>query len=838
MELLAEHRTCPLRHCAPKRVLLALPGVLIAVAAGLPTANAQTAPDPALRVVDTLPEIVVTATRREQSLVDVPISVSALTQDSMDAKGIRDISDAVRFIPGISIDNSGTNALSIRGIASSGGAGTTGIYLDDTPIQVRSLGFDPDDTLPAVFDLERIEVLRGPQGTLFGAGAEGGAVRYIFTPPSVTKASSYIRSELAFTGSAPSAEVGVAAGAPLVKGVLGFRASAWIRHDAGWIDRENPFTHATVDARANRQDEAVLKAALLWQPSEELRVTPTVLYQDRRRHDLSGYWPTADGLDSAKFTSGQFEQIPNPDKYYLVSQKVEWDLPWADLVSNSAYFHRTEQTGYDGTEYDLSYFQSLGWPTSTPNLQFAHPGLYPLLTPAGPRLPASLWGYRSPAKITNLQENVSQELRLSSRQSTEQPIGSPFWTAGIFWELAKQDSREEIHDPGIDSLLSTLFQTTAQSAYGLGLLPGGISYLNYNRAHDRQVALFGEATIPLGNRWKLTLGERLSLTSFDLVHRADGPLNFGGVASSAGQSETASTPRASVLYQIAPKTTTYLSYSRGFRAGAANTPLPSYCGPDLAAIGYPNGAPAKYSSDNTTNYEAGWKTESSRTFTSEIALFYTRWKNIQQSLYVQGSCGLEFTDNLGEAVSKGLDMHAQAALGDSLTLEFSGGYTNARFASDTQKGSGSSAYVLARSGDAIAGQAAVGGGAGSSPPWTIAVGMEYSGQAFRFPVFGRVDFEYAARNPWLTPVQDSRTTGYDPFAFTLPSTRYWSVRGGIQQSQWELSAFVDNLLNSRTTTNYAHSSVDVANPGTPPGPLYTYFTFRPRTIGITFTRRN
>lgn len=142
-----------------------------------------------------LQEVIVTATRREEQLSKVPISVTALTQDAMDARGIKDFQDIARFTPGVSIDNSGTNAISIRGISSSAGAGTTGIYIDDTPIQMRNVGFNPEDTLPKTFDLDRVEILRGPQGTLFGAGAEGGAVRYIITQPSVSASSSNLRSE-------------------------------------------------------------------------------------------------------------------------------------------------------------------------------------------------------------------------------------------------------------------------------------------------------------------------------------------------------------------------------------------------------------------------------------------------------------------------------------------------------------------------------------------------------------------------------------------------------------------------------------------------------------------
>src|ERR1700684_4196823 len=163
----------------------------------------------------TMQEVVVTATRREEDLSKVPLSVTALTQADMDMKGIKDITDVARFTPGVYIDNSGTNNISIRGISSSGGAGTTGIYIDDTPIQMRALAFNPDETLPKSFDIDRIEVLRGPQGTLFGAGSEGGTVRYTPTQPSLTTNSFYSREEVSYTqGGSPSYEGGLAAGGP------------------------------------------------------------------------------------------------------------------------------------------------------------------------------------------------------------------------------------------------------------------------------------------------------------------------------------------------------------------------------------------------------------------------------------------------------------------------------------------------------------------------------------------------------------------------------------------------------------------------------------------------
>src|SRR5246127_616894 len=179
-----------------------------------------------------LQEVVVTATRREQSLSKVPISVTALTEESLDERGIKDFSEVARFTPGVNFDTSGTNNISIRGISGTGGAGTTGIYLDDTPIQMRALAFSPDEAVPKSFDIDRIEVLRGPQGTLFGSGSEGGTVRYITTQPSLTKTTIYSRAELSSTqGGDPSYEAGVAVGGPLVEGSVGGGLTLWYRHD-------------------------------------------------------------------------------------------------------------------------------------------------------------------------------------------------------------------------------------------------------------------------------------------------------------------------------------------------------------------------------------------------------------------------------------------------------------------------------------------------------------------------------------------------------------------------------------------------------------------------------
>ncbi|HTL92442.1 MAG TPA: TonB-dependent receptor plug domain-containing protein, partial [Steroidobacteraceae bacterium] len=357
-----------------------------------------------------LQEVVVTATRREEELSKVPISVTALTQDAIDRRGIKDINDVVRFTPGVTIDNSGTNAISIRGISSSAGAGTTGIYIDDTPIQMRSVGFNPDDTLPKTFDLQRVEVLRGPQGTLFGAGAEGGAVRYIMTPASTTAGSTYIRSELSYTEHGqPNAEFGIAFGRPLVDGVFGIRASLWYRYDGGWINRVDPGTGAIVDHNINYSNSYMARLAATWKPSPSVTITPSFLYQKQDKHDESTYWPAYSNPDNGQFNTATPERIGGPDYYYIPALKLEWDLGKSQLIGNVSYFHRKQVTAYQGTVYDFSYWSTIpSGMGGDPNLEYPLPpkctvpddatscSWFPLIDANGIHLPAALRGTQTP----------------------------------------------------------------------------------------------------------------------------------------------------------------------------------------------------------------------------------------------------------------------------------------------------------------------------------------------------------------------------------------------------------------------------------------------------------
>ena len=543
------------------------------------SAQAQTATTADVPAADTsggLEEIVVTATRRAESLSKVPISVMAMSQDDMDVRGIKDFQDIARFTPGVSIDNSGTNAISIRGISSSGGAGTTGIYLDDTPIQMRAVGFNPDDTLPKTFDLDRVEVLRGPQGTLFGAGSEGGTVRYILTPASVSGDSTYIRAEASETQyGSPSYELGIAHGTSIIDGVLGIRASAWARYDGGWINRVDPTTGLTTEQNSNYADSQNFRIAALWKPSSNLAFSPSIIYQKNQKHDEDDYWPAYSNPSAGVFNNATPERMPVPDRYWIPALKIDYNLQNSEIISNSSFYQRREITAYQGTVYDLAYYESLGEygnpntndannPTNVtvgcagtgltpgapsagnPNIPNPACSWYPLISASGLHLPPGFQDYQTPNTITNHQSTWTQEVRWQSTNDTSKWR----WTVGAFWQLSKEGSIEELKDTQINQLFNYLYGQDAYTIFGYGTpsagnfyycpgyanpvgttpytaIPACDIYYNANSTTDRQIAAYGELGYQITDQLRLTVGERIARTSFELSHYSDGYENYG-----------------------------------------------------------------------------------------------------------------------------------------------------------------------------------------------------------------------------------------------------------------------------------------------------------------------
>ena len=800
-----------------------------------------------------------TATRREESLSKVPISLSVLTQESMDVKGVKDINDVARLTPGVTVDASQTNAISIRGISASGGSGTTGIYIDDVPIQVRDLGFNSDDALLKIFDLDRVEVLRGPQGTLFGAGSEGGTVRYITVQPSLTKSSLYAKAETSYTqGGSMSYEAGVAGGVPLIDGVLGIRESAWYRRDGGWIDRVDPNTLQIVDPNANHDETTDFRVALLWQPNDSIRVTPSVFYQNRARHDVTIYWPNLSDPSRDQFVSENPTSRGEPDKFYLPSVNVEADLGPVQLISTTAYFHRDELSGYDGTLYNLGYYQT--------QLLNGSPA-FPLLDGTGVHLPPGLQDYRSPATVTNQQRNFSQEIRLQSTDAAARFT----WTVGGFYSLDRQFSLEEIHDPMADALFEQLLGTTISNYFGYtsnpdgsSYLPNGDSYLNRLVTHDRQLAGFGEVNFKLTEALKLTAGVRVSRVTEALQSLSDGPQNSFTRPGGSVSTESPVTPKAGLQWQIDPNNMTYFTYAKGFRPGGGNPSIPYDptfqntaigCTQDFINFGIPH-APNSYKSDSVQSFEVGAKNNIDNRIRLASSVYYIKWNNIQGNV-VPPICQIQWTDNLGNAVSKGFDLQADIEVTKDLSVDATYGYTDARYTKDSYPSGavpGPTVLPLVLKGDAIGGPNGIGTGY-SIPPWSATIGAEYKFGVLEHEAFLRLDYEYIAADKWThaslegTPAvtladgtvipEVKRTSTYDETAFPQARQSFASARLGANLGDWALSLFVDNLTDSHTIINFNHQTPS-QDPNTGvlfASPAYRYITYRPRTIGITATLR-
>jgi iron complex outermembrane recepter protein len=803
----------------------------LAALCGIPVSAAETTP--AEDTGGPLQEITVTATRHEENLSRVPISVTALTQDAMDLRGIKDFQDIVRFTPGVNVDNSGTNNIAIRGIASTGGAGTTGIYIDDTPIQIRGTAFNPDDALPKAFDIDRVEVLRGPQGTLFGAGSEGGTVRYITTQPSLTKNSFYSREEVSFTqGGAISYEGGIAAGGPLIDNTLGARLTVWYRRDGGYIDRIDPTTLALQDKNANSDQTVLYRLALMYAPSDQWTITPSIYYQDRYRNQVEDYWPLYSNPSNNQFVTADPDQRSDPDRFYLASMKIEGNLGFAKLISNTSYFHRKEQTGYEGTLYNLGFYQSGvflnedGSSASTP---------YPLLDGAGLHLPAGATDYRSPNSIDNGQQNITQEIRLQSADATS-PL---FWTTGVFFSLNRQTYLEQIHDP----LLNELSLAATGAPYTDWFTdPDGNpvlydprfpndSYFLQTKSTDKQYALFAEATYAFTDQYKLTLGGRYSRIKFTNDSLTGGPQLFLPPQTvDVSQTENSFTPKASFSFQYDPRNLFYATYAKGFRPGGANNPVPqAACQEDFQNFGITE-SPPTFRSDTVNSFEVGAKNNINNRVKIASSIYYIRWKNIQQSV-LPPTCQITFIANLGTAVAKGGDIQAEIALTDNFTAEISAGYTSARYTQDSKFSAAETQSIVSK-GDAIVGQSGEPPGQPGAP-FTFSLGLEYKFNLFDLPAFVRVDDEFQSRNKWPPAAQDPTTQQFSPEFYTLSSTNLASARAGINFGNWQAAAFVDNLTDTHTVTNYNFTIY----PGDA-SQLERQYTFRPRTIGVTITYRN
>lgn len=742
-------------------------------------------------------DIVVTATRREESLLKVPASVAAFTQETLDTKGVRNLEDLARVTPGLTISQgfSGIKYIAIRGLSSSVGATMTGVYIDDTPVQVRSLVLSTN-FYPALYDLERVEVLRGPQGTLFGAGAMGGAVRFIQAKPSLTEFSGNMRGELGITeGGDWSGEIGGAIGGPIAEDKIGFRVSANYRRDGGYIDRV-PFVagRGTPEKNSNSTDTFVVSGALTLAPTETLTITPSIFYQQANRHDASTFWTFKPGSTRQQppvFQSGEGVASWNKDRAALYSAKAELDLGGASLISNTAFTDRKTRSFDDATAYLLDVFEGSFGPILNP--------LLPLLGVQGPfNFGMSLPNAAEVAEIRlwMTQKAFTQEVRIQSNDSD----AAFKYVFGLFYQNSRQTSRENDIAPNTGGAPYLFLLTPG---------PGGLVGEATDRIRDRQYAAFGQIDYRLAEGLTVSAGVRVSRIKFDFYNFSTGSLLGGGPATSGRNKETPITPKFGIEYQAMPNVMVYASAAKGFRSGGANpggnNPA---CGPDLAAIGY-TAVPRTYKADTVWSYEVGAKGRVGGIASFAASAFNINWDDIQRTRSLL-SCVSVFTDNFGKARSRGFDLQLNLTPARGLSFDLGLGYVDATQRQTIYTLPGATVQgTTMRKGDRFA------------TPWVVNAAADYetlvgSGDA---RLYGHIQYDF--RSAWTFKPGN---VGFNPLFAHTDDQHFVSARAGVRKGGIDLSAFVNNLTNARDIIGRLNFA---------PSERVQIQTQRPRTWGVT-----
>jgi iron complex outermembrane receptor protein len=764
-----------------------------------------------------LGEIVVTAQRRSERLQDVPMSIQAFSQEGLDQQGVRSVDDLTRVAPGVTFLRNGMSSsgnyndedsdISIRGIDSSAGSSTTGIYVDDTPIQTRHLNFGTVNPYPALFDLDRIEILKGPQGTLFGAGSEGGTVRFITPEASLSTYSGYARAEYGkIDNGGNSYTAGAAVGGPIIEGVLGFRVSASFQEDGGWVNRVtyspppstvdpatfatiysgNPVITGTTEKNANWRDTQTFRAALKWQPIDGLSIDPSIYVQTLHINDTAAYWLNLSNPSNNVYNNGDAQRDPSTDPWYLGAVKVSWNQPWATIVSNTSYFSRQQHSVSDYSQwFDTVFFYNQYPPAGEINSSY----------------------------FTDHQNNFNEEIRASSVDSNARLQ----WTAGLFYTHTNEDSTEYVVSDA--ACAGNTCPITAP-----GFPAGAETYLQPRFSMlDKQAAIFGEVSWKFTDQLKLTAGLRYSdLQYYGVVQEVEqglfGTLNVNTPSSGSSRPVT---PRFVFNYQPTVDNLIYASAAKGFRPGGINTTLPTTC---FAGTGVsPAAAAAPFSSDSLWQYEVGTKNSLfDHRMTVNAAIYYIKWKNIQQFIYL--ACGLGVDYNLGEVTGKGGDLEIQWRALDALTLGVTASYTDSSF--DDNVVLGTSDRVVT-SGDHL-----------QASPWNIDLTGEYVWTANDVKPYLRLDYQYATPQRSLIPYTDpANNPNADATLPGLPEIRVLNLRAGVRLNGVDVSLFANNALNYHTpifvSRDFNAPAYGLPNLDT------NYFGrgYAPRTVGVTGTYR-
>jgi iron complex outermembrane recepter protein len=734
---------------------------------------------------DVLQEIIVTAEKRESTVQNTPISMTALSGDLMQQQGITDLTGIVQEVPGISMRTAGPGQteLEMRGLSSSGGSSpTVGFYLDDYPLTPPAAALNGKVVIdPDLFDLNRVEVLRGPQGTLYGSGSMGGTIKLVTNAPKLNDLEGSVEAIASDTDHGGFNRGGnLMLNVPLINDRFAMRVVLTDKYTDGWITRyvlgENfppPYGPCPGWAGCTRGDVTAVppvatvprinwerlqggRVGFLAEPADGLKIDATAMYQ---RITMGGYneYDLPPGDPTAHYQPfNNFE--PFFDEFRLYGVTITYDMSFAQLTSASAYYSRGESQTSDVSE-----------------------ALYSVVGLFGQSIPEF---YQIPFNETDSTRQFSEEVRLASTGS------GPFqWIGGLFFSKFESIFTEYNASPELAFI----------SVGGAAANPLGIIYQAHNPYHLKQYAAFGEGTYALTDTLKVTAGLRY----YHFESRADEETsgfatdsgNAGATLNSFNTSNSGANPKATLSYEPTRDLTVYGTIARGFRPGGINQQIPS----SICTI-----SPETYGPDNTWNYEVG---EKARMLDNRLILnadvYYIKWTQVQQ--IVNQTCGYPLTVNAGNAASYGPEIELTALLTPELTMTFTGTYTHATLTSVN----GAVTAVDPSLADGL--------NILNVPKYTETTSLTYE-----TPVSDSYKFMARVNNSYVGESTDIEYT----YA-TLPAYDLVGLRFGLISNKLSGYVFADNLTNKHAELGINTTGFSWTIPS-----LERVVTNQPRTVGV------
>ena len=768
------------------RVATALAAALIA----LPAIAADEKTDEDEPVME---EIIVTATLRETNLMDTPIAITVLDEKALIDKGIFDIQDLFLAVPGMSYSEAvpGFNETVIRGmIAPSDGAPVIGIYLDDIPATVHRRV----QISGAVFDLARVEVLKGPQGTLFGEGAMSGVIRYITNRPDPQALAARVKAEYSVMDESddPTYTLSGVVNVPL-DDRLALRVSGQYRDRAGYMDALETRNEKDVNWRQDLSIRARIESVV----SDKLVVNGSISYYD----GLYGGPTTAERPYEAATANKSWNDVYGfdfSDTHWSYNLAVNWDLGFADFLSSTSIFDKEHLSSGQLPVFLTPIFDSvIGRLLRTPVFGETPNPNYDPTVPDGQIL--EIGGYVSPIRF----ERTVQEFRLTSNTT-----GPWQWTAGLYFK-----DEDWSRSFGLVRLVRPAFaqwQSAVDSLFPSSATP---------TLHGQELAAYGEATYAFNEQLDLTLGIRTA----NIKGNVTSP-DFTAGESDLKIDETFLAPKVTLTYRPTDSLMLYATATKGFRPGLINYQTVTITIAELQQLAGDPVAEEQIAflrdrlvnnGDFTTNYEVGIKgtlADDRVRFTG--AVYYIDWEDmiVSQNLPTLLSMAQLFV-NAGSAHVQGIELSLDFAATDQLTLSVGGNYVPEAQFDESEIREGIPFGVDRPEFGNV--PLTPGTRMGVSPEWSYYAAASYRFLLGEYPAMARLDW-------YATDEQLANHNRPD-----IPTPAYEKLDGRVRVEDvggWQIAVFGKNLLNEVYATS-------VGSTGT--GSIYA----APRSFGISVERK-